>query len=62
METPQLSTKDHGILLRPAGRLAAANLDDVAGRLRSRRKGKTLREMHTAIEREVRRRRDRGRY
>ena len=51
-----------GILLRPAGRFPAADLDDVAGCLRSKRKLKTTARMRTAIAREVIRRHDRGRY
>ena len=51
-----------GILLRPAGRFPKANLEEVAGCLRSGRKPKTLSQMRTSIGREVRRRHDRGRY
>jgi AbrB family looped-hinge helix DNA binding protein len=51
-----------GILLRPAGRFPAADLDQVAGCLRSKAKRKTSAQMHAAIEREVIRRRDCGRY
>jgi len=51
-----------GILLRPASRFPKANLDDVAGCLRSKRKSKTPAQMRTAIRREVIRRHDRGRY
>jgi AbrB family looped-hinge helix DNA binding protein len=51
-----------GILLRPAGRFREANLDEVAGCLRSKRKPKTPAQMRTAIGREVIRRYDRGRY
>jgi len=51
-----------GILLRPAGRFPTTDLDDVAGCLRSRRKAKTSAQMRGAIEREVVRRHDRGRY
>jgi AbrB family looped-hinge helix DNA binding protein len=53
---------DDGILLRPATRFPASQLDEVAGCLRSKKKPKTLAQMHTAIESEVLRRRDRGRY
>ena len=42
--------------------LPAAGLEQVAGCLRSKRKPKTLAEMRAALEREVVRRRDRGRY
>jgi AbrB family looped-hinge helix DNA binding protein len=51
-----------GILLRPAGRFPEADLDEVAGCLRSKGKSKTLRQMQTAVEREVIQRHDRGRY
>ena len=51
-----------GILLRPAGRFPAADLDDVAGCLRSKLKSKTTAQMRTASGREVIRRHGRGRY
>ncbi len=51
-----------GILLRPAGRFPEADLDEVAGCLRSKLKPKTLAQMRNAIGREVIRRYDRGRY
>ena len=51
-----------GILLRAAGRFPRADLDQVAGCLRSKRKSKTPAQMRTAIRREVIRRHDRGRY
>jgi AbrB family looped-hinge helix DNA binding protein len=51
-----------GILLRPAARFNESDLEEVAGCLRSKRKAATLAEMRTAIEREVSRRHDRGRY
>lgn len=51
-----------GILLRPAARFPAADLGQVAGCLRSKAKRKTVAQMHAAIDREVIRRRDRGRY
>ena len=51
-----------GILLRPAGRFPEADLEQVAGCLRSKRKPKTPAQMGTAIRREVIRRYDRGRY
>ncbi|HVP49273.1 MAG TPA: AbrB/MazE/SpoVT family DNA-binding domain-containing protein [Bryobacteraceae bacterium] len=54
-------TRD-GILLRPAGRFASTNLEEVAGCLRSKRKSKTPAQMRAAISREVMRRHDRGRY
>jgi len=51
-----------GILLRPASRFPEADLDEVAGCLRSKRKAKTPAQMGAAIDREVMRRHDRGRY
>jgi AbrB family looped-hinge helix DNA binding protein len=51
-----------GVLLRPAALFPAADLEEVAGCLRSKRKSKTLAQMRAAIGREVRRRHDRGRY
>jgi len=53
---------DDGILLRPAAYFPEANLDDVSGCLRSKRKSKTPAQMRAAIDREVMRRHDRGRY
>jgi AbrB family looped-hinge helix DNA binding protein len=53
---------DDGILLRPATRLPVTRLDEVAGCLLSKRKPRTLAQMNAAVEREVVRRRDRGRY
>jgi len=51
-----------GILLRPAARFPEADLDEVAGCLRSRHKPKTPTQMRASIGREVIRRHDRGRY
>ena len=51
-----------GILLRPAGRFSETDLDEVAGCLRSKHKSKTPAQMGAAIQREVIRRHDRGRY
>ncbi len=51
-----------GILLRPAGPFPETDLDQVAGCLRSKRKLKTAAQMRAAVEREVIRRHDRGRY
>jgi AbrB family looped-hinge helix DNA binding protein len=51
-----------GILLRPADGFSEADLDQVAGCLRSKRRSKTPAQMRTAIRREVIRRYDRGRY
>jgi AbrB family looped-hinge helix DNA binding protein len=51
-----------GILLRPATRFPEAVLDQVAGCLRSKRKSITAARIEAAIQREVIRRHDRGRY
>ena len=51
-----------GILLRPAERFPHTDLEEVAGCLRSKRKPKTLAQMHAVIDREVTGRHDRGRY
>jgi len=51
-----------GVLLRPAARFPETDLDAVAGCLRSKRKSKTTAQMRAAIDREVARRHDRGRY
>ena len=51
-----------GILLRPANRFPIVKLEDVAGCLRSKRKPKTIARMADAIQHEVIRRHDRGRY
>jgi AbrB family looped-hinge helix DNA binding protein len=54
-------TRD-GLLLRPAGGFPETDLAQVAGCLRSKRKAITPAQMRAAIEREVSRRHDRGRY
>ncbi len=54
-------TRD-GLLLRPAAGFLETNLAQVAGCLGSKRKPKTPAQMRAAIEREVNRRHDRGRY
>ena len=51
-----------GVLLRPARAFPEAELDMVAGCLRSKRKSKTLAQMDAGVRREVTRRHDRGRY
>jgi hypothetical protein len=61
MKTIRLSTGDE-ILLRPAGRFPDADLEEVVGCLRSKRKSKTPAQMRAAITREVIRHQDRGRY
>jgi AbrB family looped-hinge helix DNA binding protein len=51
-----------GLLLRPVRGFPLSKLNQVAGCLRSTRKAATLQEMADAVERQVRKRRDRGRY
>jgi AbrB family looped-hinge helix DNA binding protein len=51
-----------GVLLRPAGRFAKTEIQEVAGALRSKRKALTPGQIHSGVEREVKRRHDRGRY
>jgi AbrB family looped-hinge helix DNA binding protein len=51
-----------GILLRPARQFPETSLDEVAGRLHSKSKPKTLAQMRATIAREVNKRHDRGRY
>lgn len=51
-----------GILLRPARTVAPTRIEDVAGRLRVNGPVRTLEEMETAIDAEMKERRDRGRY
>ncbi|MBI3210937.1 MAG: AbrB/MazE/SpoVT family DNA-binding domain-containing protein [Candidatus Solibacter usitatus] len=51
-----------GVLLRPAARFPEANLDEVAGFLRSKRKLRTPAQIRAAVDGEVMRRHDRGRY
>jgi AbrB family looped-hinge helix DNA binding protein len=53
---------DEGVLLRPASRFQETSLDEVAGSLRSKQKPGTIAQMHAAIDAEVTRRHDRGRY
>ena len=53
---------DEGILLRPAGHFPETDIEEVAGCLRSGRKRRTISQMRTAIDAEVIRRHDRGRY
>ena len=53
---------DDGVLLRPSRPFSQTNLDQVAGCLSVKRKKKVPERMHTAINREVARRHDRGRY
>ncbi len=59
MPTARLSAKAQLILPKS---FPASNLEQISGCLRSKRKPKMLIQMHTAMEREVVRRRDRGRY
>jgi AbrB family looped-hinge helix DNA binding protein len=51
-----------GILLRPLKPFAPTLLKDVAGRLKYAGRPKTLEEMNRTIAKEIRARRDRGRY
>jgi len=51
-----------GVLLRPIKRLEPTRLGEVAGRLATGRRPKSLKEMEAAIEAELGARRDRGRY
>jgi AbrB family looped-hinge helix DNA binding protein len=51
-----------GILLRPVGRFPETDLDSVAGCLKYKGRPKTLKQIQTGVEREVKRRRDSGRY
>jgi AbrB family looped-hinge helix DNA binding protein len=51
-----------GILLRPAAQFPDTKVEEVAGCLRSRRKPKTPGQIRAAIDLEVMRRHDRGRY
>jgi len=51
-----------GILLRPAARFPDTGLEQVAGCLRSKRGTMTPSKARSAIDHEVRRRHDRGRY
>ncbi len=53
---------DDGILLRPVVRFPETDLDMVAGCLKYKGKPKSLAQMQTAVEREVKRRYDSGRY
>jgi AbrB family looped-hinge helix DNA binding protein len=53
---------EDGVLLRPAPGFPATRLEEVAGRLPSRGKAKTVAQMRAAIGKEVKRRHGRGRY
>jgi AbrB family looped-hinge helix DNA binding protein len=57
-----VETSGDGILLRPAARGTEAQLDRLVGFLQSKRKPASDAEMRAAIELEVKRRHDRGRY
>ena len=61
MKTKRPSTTN-AILLCPATGFPRTDLDQVAGRLRSKAKPKTPTQMRAAVGREVIRRHDRGRY
>ena len=51
-----------GVTLRPLKASPPSRLEDVAGRLRYTGRAKTLQQMQNAIAKEVKERRDRGRY
>jgi AbrB family looped-hinge helix DNA binding protein len=51
-----------GVLLRPLKTAQPTRLDDVVGCLRVKGRARTIKEMDAAVGREVRARRDRGRY
>ncbi|MGO9241499.1 MAG: AbrB/MazE/SpoVT family DNA-binding domain-containing protein [Bryobacteraceae bacterium] len=57
-----LEESGDGILLRPAARFARTEIDEVAGCLATKGRPKTLAQLRAGIEREVKRRHDRGRY
>jgi AbrB family looped-hinge helix DNA binding protein len=51
-----------GVLLRPIQASQPTRLDDIAGSLRVKGPARTIQEMDSAIDAELRDRRDRGRY
>jgi AbrB family looped-hinge helix DNA binding protein len=51
-----------GVLLRPVKPGQPSRLDDVVGSLRAKGPARTIQEMDSAIDAELRDRRDRGRY
>jgi AbrB family looped-hinge helix DNA binding protein len=53
---------EEGVLLRPARLFPASDLAAVGGCLRARGKRKSVAQMHAAIELELKRRHDSGRY
>jgi AbrB family looped-hinge helix DNA binding protein len=53
---------EEGVLLRPASRFPETELEEVAGRLRSSQRPRTAAQMRAAVDRELLRRHDRGRY
>lgn len=57
-----IEDSDGGILLRPAPRVSATTLDEVVGCLGYKGKPKTISQMKRAVAREIKSRRDRGRY
>lgn len=63
MKMIRLSEKcKDAVLRRPTRSFAETNLDMVAGFLQPKGKPRTLKAMNAAVEREVLRRHDRGRY
>ena len=57
-----IEDSDGGILLRPTARVSATSLEDVVGCLGYKGKPKTISQMKRAVAREIKSRRDRGRY
>jgi AbrB family looped-hinge helix DNA binding protein len=53
---------DSGVLLRPVAKFPRTEIDEVAGCLRSKHKSGSSDQIRQAIDREVHRRHDRGRY
>ncbi len=58
----QVEETSDGILLRPTARFPETKIEMVAGFLRPGGKPRTLKEMKAAVDREVMRRHDSGRY
>jgi AbrB family looped-hinge helix DNA binding protein len=53
---------ENGVLLRPVGLFPPTKIDDVAGCLRSTSKSVSPAQVQLAIDKQVKRRHDRGRY
>ncbi len=58
----EVEETSEGILLRPTAKFPETKIEMVAGFLRSKGKPRTIKEMNAAVEREVMRRHDSGRY